>query len=243
MKSNKVNTGLTLREFLKQYPDDETCLHHVFNSRFGQGYVCPSCKRASKWHRIHAERAYSCQWCGHHVHPTAGTLFQDTRTPLQMWLYAIYLFTTSRHGVSGKELERQLGVTYKTAWRMGHEIRKHMAAVDGEIPLSGKVEIDETYVGGKHPGVRGRGAAGKTVVFGMMQRDGQVMTKVVPNVASKTLRPIIEANVAQGSTVPCLSGLLTMQPGLRCQRHGKARQPHDHCYSEAAWQSSKRSCQ
>ena len=114
---------------------------------------------------------------------------------------AIYLFTTSRHGVPAKELERQLGVTYKTAWRMADLIRNHMATVDDEWPLFGNVESDETYVGGRTHGVRGRGAANKTIVFGMMQRKGQVMTKVVPNVAKKTLQPIIEENVLDGATV------------------------------------------
>ena len=154
--------AIKLREFFKQFPDDETCLEHLFNVRFGQGHECPKCKRSAKWARIKAERAYSCQWCGHHIHPTAGTLFERTRTPLQLWFYAILLFTTTRHGVSGKELERQLGVTYKCAYRMGQQIRKHMATVDGETPLFGEVEIDETMIGGKRPGPRGRGAEGKT---------------------------------------------------------------------------------
>jgi transposase len=192
---------ITLRQFFKQFPDDQSCLEHLFNVRFGQGHKCPKCEREAKWYPIKSERAYSCQWCGHHIHPTVGTLFEKSRTSLQLWFYAIYLFTTTRHGVSGKELQRQLGVTYKCAYRMGQQIREHMANVDGESPLSGHVEIDETYIGGKRPGKRGRGAAGKAVIFGMMQRDGDVMTHVVPNVKRKTLRPIIDANVETGSTV------------------------------------------
>lgn len=137
----------TLREFLAKFPDDETCIEHVFNARYGQGHACPNCARAAKWYRIRATRAYACQWCGWHLHPTAGTLFEDTRTPLQLWFYAIYLFTTSRHGVPAKELQRQLGVTYKTAWRIGHEIRMHMAPVDGDAPLGGVVEVDEVSAG------------------------------------------------------------------------------------------------
>lgn len=201
MKTKQAETGMTFKEFLTQFPDDESCLKHLFETRFSQSYKCPKCKEKTKWHRIKAERAYSCQRCGHHLHPTAGTLFQDSRTSLQSWFYAMYLFTTSRHGVPAKELERQLGVTYKTAWRMGHQIRNHMAQVDDEMPLYGEVEIDETYVGGRTHGVRGRGPANKTIVFGMLQRDGQVMTKVVPNVAKKTLQPIIEENVLNGSVI------------------------------------------
>lgn len=201
MKKSKEKASATIREFLAQFSDDEACLQHLFDTRFGQGHVCPACNRKSKWYRIKAERAYSCQWCGHHIHPTVGTPFEDSRTPLQLWFYAIYLFTTSRHGVPAMELMRQLGVTYKTAWRMADLIRKHMAQVDDEWPLFGNVEIDETLVGGFRPGKRGRGAAGKSVLFGMLQRGGQVMTKVVPNVRTKTLEPIIEENVLDGSTV------------------------------------------
>lgn len=201
MKKNKEKTSITFQEFLDRYPNDEACLQHLFDVRFGQGHVCPKCNRKSNWFRFKAERAYACQWCGHHIHPTAGTLFEDSRTPLKLWFYAFYLFTTSRHGVPAMELMRQLGVTYKTAWRMADLIRKHMAQIDDEWPLFGDVEVDETYVGGRHPGVRGRGAAGKTVVFGMMQRKGQVMTKVVPDCKRKTLEPIIEENVLDGSTV------------------------------------------
>jgi transposase len=192
---------MTVRQFFKQFPDDKTCLEHLFNIRFGQGHVCPKCEREAKWYALDKVRAYACQWCGHHIHPTVDTPFEASRTSLQLWFYAIYLFTTTRHGVSAKELQRQLGVTYKAAWRMGHEIRKHMADVDGEDPLSGIVEVDETYVGGKKKGKRGRGAGGKTVVFGMMERDGKVMTKIVPDAKRNTLQPHIIENVEQGSEI------------------------------------------
>jgi transposase-like protein len=201
-KRKKEKASITIRDFFKQFPTDHACLEHIFTIRFGQGHACPKCERKANWYKIQAERAYSCQWCGHHLHPTVGTPFEDSRTPLQLWFYAIYLFTTSRHGVPAKELERQLGVTYKCAWRMGHEIRKHIAQVDGEFPLFGQVEIDETYVGGhKRNAGRGRGASGKAIVFGMLQRGGQVMTKIVPNCTKESLIPIIEENVAKGSTV------------------------------------------
>jgi transposase len=114
----------------------------------------------------------------------------------------MYLFTTTRHGVPAKELQRQLSVNYKTAWRMGHEIRKYLGLVDGDDQLSGHVEADETMVGGKRSGgKRGRGAPGKTVVFGMLERKGDVMTRVVENVRRATLEPHILANVKLGSTV------------------------------------------
>jgi transposase len=198
----KTKQSIPVRDFFKRFPDDESCVVHLFNIRFGQGHQCPKCLNAVKWYRIEAERAFSCGSCGHHIHPTVGTPFEDTRTSLQMWFYAIYLFTTSRHGVSGKELQRQLGVTYKTAWRIGHQIRKHMAMVDGEAPISGDVEIDETFVGGRYyGGKRGAGTPNKTIVFGMLQRGGDLITKIVPSVSKRTLLPLIVENVAKGSTV------------------------------------------
>ena len=93
-------------------------------------------------------RAWACSACGDHVYPTAGTIFEDTRTPLQSWFYAIYLFVTTRNGVSGKETQRALGVTYKTAWRMGHKIREQMDKSDFQGLPSGHVEADEAYAGG-----------------------------------------------------------------------------------------------
>lgn len=195
---------VTTAQFFRLFPDDETCLTHLFNVRFGQGFECPKCERASKWFRIKAERAYSCQWCGHHLHPTVGTPFAKTRTPLQLWFYAIHLFTTTRHGVSAKELQRQLGVTYKTAWRMAALIREHMADVDGDRAIGGpgtNVEVDETLMGGVKKGTHNRGSAAKTVVVGALERGGDLVTAVVPNQRRATLEPFVTANVRIGGNV------------------------------------------
>jgi len=120
----------------------------------------------------------------------------------------MYLFTTTRSGVSAKELQRQLGVTYKTAWRMGHEIRKYMGKVDGDSGLSGHVEVDEVYIGGKPRArnnsgyIKGKYTRGdKTIVFGMVERGGDLITRVVPNVKRKTLLPLIDKHVAKGSKI------------------------------------------
>lgn len=192
---------MTFKEFFATFPNDESCLNHLMDVRYGFEHKCRKCERDSKFSRVTSQRAFACQFCGDHVYPCVDTPFEKSRTSLQTWFYAMYLFATTRHGVSAKELERQLGVTYKCAWRMGHEIRKHMGAVDGEEPLSGIIEVDETYVGGKRKGKRGRGAEGKTIVFGMMQRDGKVMTKIVPNARTSTLQPIILNNVQAGSEI------------------------------------------
>ncbi len=192
----------TIQDFFKRFPDDEACLSHLFENSYGQGHECPKCKKSAKWYRIKAERAYSCQWCGHHLHPTVGTPFAKSRTSLQLWFFAIFLFVKSRNGVSAKELERQLGVTYKTAWRMGHEIRKHMAAVDGDTPLGGygkQVEVDEVFIGGRKKGAHG--GKGKAIVFGMAEKDGEVITRVIPNRREFTLFPHIGENIKAGTEI------------------------------------------
>jgi transposase len=191
----------TIQDFFKMFPTNEACLDHIMETQYGKNSICPKCDKKTKFHRVTSQRAYVCQFCGHHLYPCVGTPFEKSRTSLQLWFFAMYLFTSNRSGVSAKELQRQLGVTYKCAWRMGHEIRKHMSTIDGEDMLNGVVEIDETLVGGKRKGKRGRGADGKTVVFGMLEKDGDIMTKVVPNVKAKTLKPIIHKNVEKGTEI------------------------------------------
>lgn len=133
---------LTIQQFFKKYPNDNVCLEHIINVRYpNRKGTCKKCEKETKFNRVSSQRAYACQWCGNHFYPCVGTSFESSRTSLQLWFYAIYLFTQTRSGVSAKELQKQLGVTYKCAWRMGNEIRKHMAYIDSNI------NVDETYVG------------------------------------------------------------------------------------------------
>lgn len=192
---------LTVREFFARFPDDDTCLSHIMEVRHGLRHVCRNCKKESTFHKLTNRRAFSCANCGDHVYPCVETIFEDSRTSLQTWFYAIYLFVVTRHGVSGKELERTLGVTYKTAWRMGQQIRMLMAGADGFEILKGHVEADEAYIGGHRRGKRGRGAAGKTIVIGMKERQGRLTTEILPNVHSSTLKQTILRNIETGSTI------------------------------------------
>jgi transposase-like protein/predicted RNA-binding Zn-ribbon protein involved in translation (DUF1610 family) len=186
---------------MRMFPDDDACLEHLFRLRYGANFKCPRCGEIGKFRKLSNMPAYTCQ-CGEHIHPMVGTPFYNSHTPLQKWFYALYLFTTTRHGVPAKELQRQLSVNYKTAWRMGHEIRRYLGFVDGDDQLSGHIEADETMIGGRRSGgKRGRGAPGKTTVFGMLEREGDVMTQIVENVRRATLEPHILANVKKGSTV------------------------------------------
>lgn len=192
---------LTVKQFFAKFPTDEACLDHVMEVRFGMRHTCRACGVDATFHRLTERRAYSCAQCGDHLYPCAGTIFQDSRTSLQSWFYAIYLFVTTRHGVSGKELERTLGVTYKTAWRMGQQIRLLMGSAQGFGMLQGHVEVDETYVGGHRPGKRGRGAAGKTIVMGIKERGGDMRAQAIPDVKKETLRAVVKDNVEPGSFV------------------------------------------
>jgi len=192
----------SVREFFERFPTEDSCLDHLMALRYGMRHTCLNCGQDSTFHRLADRPAYTCAHCGANVHPMAGTIFQDTRTPLRMWFYAIYLFVVTRHGVSGKELQRQLGVTYKTAYRIGQQIRKLMEAADLGGLLTGHVEMDEAYVGGRRAGgKRGRGAEGKTIVMGMKERGGRIVTQVIPDIRKSTLRGVTLENVETGAVV------------------------------------------
>ncbi len=127
----------TLRQFQDRFPTEESCLDHLFQVRYGADFNCRKCDRPAKYSRVKARRSYQCNWCAHQLYPTAGTPFDRTRTSLRDWFFVMFQFCASRNGVAAKEVQRQIGVTYKTAWRMCHEIRKYMALVDGNAPLGG----------------------------------------------------------------------------------------------------------
>ena len=200
-KGQKVSNvqPFSVREFFAEFPDDDTCLKRVMEVRYGLRHVCRKCGNDSTFHKLTGMPVYSCAHCGNHIHPCAGTIFQDTRTPLQTWFYAIYLFIATRHGVSAKEMQRTLGVTYKTAWRIGHQIRDLMGKVDSFQVLKGHVEIDETIFGGHRP--MSEKMSNKSIIMGMKERGGRVETKVIPDVKTATMRPIVLESVEKGSTV------------------------------------------
>jgi len=196
--------GPSLRDFQKRFPTEDSCLDHLFQVRYA-GTDCPKCHRPVKYSRVKGRRSYQCQWCANQLYPTAGTPFDRTRTSLRDWFYVMFLFCSTRNGVAAKRVEREIGVTYKTAWRMCHEVRKYMAALDSDDPLGGPgatVEIDETLVGGA---VRGKGsgpqADKKTTVLGMLERGGELVTRVVPDVRAFTLMPLVSAQVLPGTTI------------------------------------------
>jgi len=189
----------TVKDFNTKFPNDDACLEWLRNNRWPEGIYCEKCQRVTKHHKVTGRPVYACDFCGHQVSPMAGTIMEKSATSLKLWFYAMYLMASTRCGISAKQLERELGVTYKTAWRIFKQIR---SMLNDNIVLEGSsVEADETYVGGVRRGKRGRGAEGKTVVFGMAERKGKVIAKVVPDVKANTLLPIIKEKVLESSIV------------------------------------------
>jgi transposase len=133
----------TLRDFNKEFPDDDTCLEWIKNYRFPEGITCSKCLKVTKHHKLKARPCYKCDVCGHEVYPTAGTIFHKSATPLNKWFMAIFWLATTRSGHSAKELQRRTGVTYKTAWRMLKLLNSLF--YDGGISID--VEVDNMDFG------------------------------------------------------------------------------------------------
>lgn len=193
--------SFTIKDFENKFPDDDACLEWLKNYLYPEGIFCETCQKVTKHHKVFKRRSYSCDYCGHHVHPTAGTIYHKSTTPLKSWFHAVFLMASTRTGVSAKQLQRELGVTYKTAWRMFTQIRKMLA--QDNISLFGQVEVDETYIGGKRPGKRGRGAEGKSIAVGMIEREGRAIVLVTPDVKARTLLPIVQEHIpaTEGTTI------------------------------------------
>lgn len=189
----------TFKQFLEMFPNDDICLDYIRDNKYPERIDCPKCEKNALFHRIKGRKTYSCNFCGYHISPTSGTIFHKSRTPLTTWFYVIYLMAQTRGGISAKQIERETGVTYKTAWRMCKQIRKCLD--ENYSPFTGEVEIDESYFGGKKRGKRGRGAEGKTAVVGMVERNGKLEVNAVENVKAKTILPMVRLNVQPGTQI------------------------------------------
>jgi transposase len=163
----------------------------VFQNRYGKLNYCPSCGVDTKWYRVKGRKAYACVHCRYQLHPLAQTIFRKSETSLWNWFYAIYLVSVAKNGISAKELERHLGVTYKTAWRMLNQIKKLMAE---ELELNGIVEADETYVGGRRR--QSDMHDNKTPIAGLAEKRGRVKAIVLDGKASEArVMPFVKHNV------------------------------------------------
>src|SRR5436190_8990492 len=155
IRAKTSESDYSLMEFMAEFSNDDACLDWLWRNRYSVDGVhaqCPKCEQEREFGRYDTaqqRQSWTCKACGYHLHPTAGTIFHKSSTSLHLWFYAMYLMTSTRCGISAKQLERELGVTYKTAWRIFHLIRNELMVQDDDEQLSGSVEMDETYVGGK----------------------------------------------------------------------------------------------
>jgi len=205
------DSKFTRLDLQREFPDDAVCLDYLVGKLYPDGIYCPNCKKVTKHHRMASRPAYACQFCGHQEHPMKGTIFEGSSTSLGLWFQAIYLMSSTRCGISAKQLEREIGVSYPTALRMFRQIRSLLGA-DNEF-LSGTVEMDEAYFGGKdkwkHESKKphaGRGPVSKTTVFGMAQRSasgntGRVVVRVADGSGADDLLPYAVTKVLPESTV------------------------------------------
>ncbi len=198
VRAKSSDSRVSFVEFMREFPDDATCLEHLWRTKYaedGEHAHCPKCDKTRSFKRYEKiaprRQAWTCTACGHHIHPTAGTIFHKSSTSLHLWFYAIYLMSSSRCGIAAKQLEREIGVNYKTALRMLHLIRQELMEQDYQGPLSGEVEADETFIGGKlresdraklrAAGTPNRGPASKSraIVFGAVERKGKIKATVI----------------------------------------------------------------
>lgn len=216
-RSMASESRCTRFEWDKMFPDDAACLEYLVLTLYPDGIHCPTCNKVTKHYRDAGRPSYTCGFCGHHEHPMKGTIFEGSATSLKLWFDAIYLMASTRCGISAKQLEREIGVTYKCAWRMFKQIRSMLD--QDETFLAGVVEMDEMYHGGKdkwkHEAKKphaGRGAVTKQPVLGMAQRGakndkgkfvthGKVVAVVVPDSKADTLVPLAKVQILPASTV------------------------------------------
>ncbi|HEX5225606.1 MAG TPA: IS1595 family transposase, partial [Solirubrobacteraceae bacterium] len=213
-RQKSSEADLSLMEFLERYPDDAACLDRLWRETYapdGHHAFCPKCDRERKFHRTKTRAAYTCDTCGLHIHPMKGTIFEGSPVSLKLWFYVMYVMASTRCGVSAKQIEREIGVTYKTAHRMMKKIRTELMTDEDARPLSGDVEVDETTWGGKPRKPHGethltvdpeqRRAAGiahresKPTILGMVERGGKLRFRVIPSRHGAALSRAVTANV------------------------------------------------
>jgi transposase len=194
-----ISMKYTIKDLRHNFPDDAACLQLVFDYRYGDLKTCPKCGTVgAKFYRIKTRMSFKCSACKQHIYPLKGTIFEKSTTPLTDWFHALYLLSVSKNGVSALEIQRQVGVAYKTAHRMAKMIRILMHE-GGKIGfLDTPIEVDEAYIGGKR---KQSDKDRKTPVMAALEVGGHVRIKVVPRASSAHALPFLEENVLYGSMV------------------------------------------
>ncbi len=206
IRAASSESDYSLMEFMAEFPNDDACLDWLWRNRYstdGLHAHCPKCEQEREFGRYATKQqrqSWTCTACGHHLHPTAGSIFHKSSTSLHLWFYAMHLMTSTRCGISAKQLERELGVTYKTAWFMAHRIHEAMRSND-LAPMGGAgstVEADETFIGRKDGTIKRRGHGHKNAVLSLIDRNSkQARSFHVEGTSAADIIPIIKANVAK----------------------------------------------
>lgn len=193
----------TLSEFEEKFSSEEACRDYLCRLRWPLGFICPRCQATKAWPT--KRNLLVCGACGYQASMTAGTIFQDTHKPLGMWFRAIWFVTNQKTGASALGLQRLLGLgSYLTAWTWLHKLRRAMVR-PGRDRLSGRIEVDETYIGGVRPGKRGRGALGKSLVVIAGEKDGKRIGRIrlvrVPDASAESLEEAVRQSIIPGSVI------------------------------------------
>ncbi len=191
-------TKYSVKDLQRDFPNDGACVDFLFDALHSR-----KCSCGGEYKRLQGRRQFQCSKCRFQIAPTAGTIFHKSDTPLTLWFHAIFVFSNAKSGVSAKEIERQLGVTYKTAWRILKLIREALSQSTDK--LTGDVEVDEAYFGGRKKAGRDNENLGavlksKSVVVGAVERGGNIRAKVEPNAQTKTLGSFLKENVNKDSS-------------------------------------------
>jgi len=199
-----MESTLSLYEFLKRFPTEDDCFQYLVKKRWPDGFRCPKCGNPHAYYIVTYHR-FQCTVCRHQTSVTAGTVFHKLRQPLLTLFWAVYFIATSKKGMSAMELKRKLGIrSYQTSWLLLHKIRSAMAS-SHLFPLTGNVEVDETFVGGRRPGKRGRGAEGKSLVAAVVETNGTTMGRAyletIDDATTDTLARFVTSHVAPGVMV------------------------------------------
>lgn len=225
----------TLAEFEARFRSEQACREYLFQLRWREGFRCPRCGAAKAWPL--GSVLWQCAACDRQVSVTAGTIFQDTHTPLRVWFRAMWWVTAQKNGVSALGLQRVLGLgSYQTAWAWLHKLRRAMVR-PGRDRLAGAVEVDETYLGGVEEGKRGRQTEKKALIVVAAQEEGRNIGRIrmrrIPDASAANLMPFVSDSIGPGSIVHT-DGWLGYEPLERNgYRHritflrGQAKSPSD----------------
>lgn len=198
---------ITFADFQERFKTEEQCRDYLFQQRFPNGFECPSCG-AKEYYPIYRRNLCRCKKCRKQTSVTAGTVMHRTHLSLVLWFWAIYLCVNDKRGISASQLSKMLEMGYESAWYLLKRIRKAMGQRDANYLLSGLMEMDEGFFGGRKPGKRGRGTAQKKVVIALSKVSGKgipmyLRMQEVPDLKRKTLQEFVDAHVEQGATVEC----------------------------------------